>query len=210
VAFTYPLVLDVSDRPTVIVGGGKVGARKARGLIDAGAKRVRCVSLEFCAEMPAEVERIGEQYHARHLDGAAIVFAATDRADVNEAVVRDAAARHLLVSRADRDDEEPGDFIVPAKLQRGGVSIAVSAGSPALSALIRDRLQTLFDPRWEQMAEAMASLRPLIKSARIDIAGRSRIFRELASEEALNVLADGGLPGLRAWLADRHPELTHA
>src|SRR5262245_17040919 len=32
----YPIVLDVSDRLAVIVGGGVVGSRKARGLLASG------------------------------------------------------------------------------------------------------------------------------------------------------------------------------
>jgi siroheme synthase-like protein len=129
---------------------------------------------------------------------------------VNEAVVRDARARNLLVNRADVDDEEPGDFTVPAKLRRGEVAVTVSAGSPALSAMIRDRLEVLFDPRWAQMADAMRELRPWIKSAAVEITARRTIFRELASEEALATLSDRGVGGLREWLLARHPELTHA
>jgi precorrin-2 dehydrogenase/sirohydrochlorin ferrochelatase len=206
----YPVILDVTVGMTVIIGGGAVAARKARGLLEAGATRIRCVAPEFCEELPKEVERVREMYRTAHLDGASLVFAATDRPSINEAVVRDARTRNLLVSRADGNDEEPGDFIVPAKLSRGEVVLATSAGSPALSALIRDRLEALFDPRWEQMANAMQELRPLIKSAGLEIARRRPIFRELATEEALNVLAHGGTPGLREWLLARHPELKHA
>src|SRR4051794_37590699 len=37
---TYPLLLDVTDRSIVIVGGGAVAVRKAEGLLAAGATRV--------------------------------------------------------------------------------------------------------------------------------------------------------------------------
>jgi len=204
------MMLNVTGRLIVIVGGGAVAARKARGLLEAGASKIRCVAPEFCEELPKEVERVRERYQPSHLEGAALVFAATDRSDVNDAVVRDAHTRNLLVNRADTDDEDPGDFAVPAKLTRGDVTVTVSAGSPALSTLIRDRLQDLLDPRWQQMAAAMRELRPLIKSAGTKVANRRQIFRELASQEALNVVADRGTAGLREWLLARHPELIHA
>jgi precorrin-2 dehydrogenase/sirohydrochlorin ferrochelatase len=207
---SYPVLLDVSRWTVVIIGGGAVAARKARGLLEAGAGRVRCVAPQFSADLPAEVERVPQMYRPEHLDGANLVFAATDQAEVNEAVVRDAHARNLLVNRADADDEEPGDFTVPAQLRRGAAMMAVSAGSPALAAFIRDRLNELFDPRWQQMADAMQHLRPLIRSAGVEISLRRQIFRELASEEALNVLADRGTDGLADWLLERHPELRHA
>src|SRR6516225_4305533 len=34
----YPIFLDIRDRPVLVVGAGKVGLRKAKGLIEAGAK----------------------------------------------------------------------------------------------------------------------------------------------------------------------------
>jgi uroporphyrin-III C-methyltransferase/precorrin-2 dehydrogenase/sirohydrochlorin ferrochelatase len=37
---TYPLTLDVRDRRVVVVGGGPVAARRARGLVEAGAEVV--------------------------------------------------------------------------------------------------------------------------------------------------------------------------
>jgi precorrin-2 dehydrogenase/sirohydrochlorin ferrochelatase len=203
-------MLDVTERMVVIIGGGPVAARKARGLLEAGASQIRCVAPAFSDEFPAEVDRVPEAYRAEHLNGAALVFAATNNAEVNDAVVRDARERNILVNRADVDEDEPGDFAVPARLRNGKVVVAIAAGSPALAALIRDRLSEAFDPRWQKMAQAMHELRPFIKSAGIDIGGRRRIFRELATEDALNVVATRGVDGLRNWLLERHPEMHHA
>jgi precorrin-2 dehydrogenase/sirohydrochlorin ferrochelatase len=203
------MMLDVGGRRVVIIGGGKVATRKAQGLIEAGAA-VRCVAPQFCNEMPAGIERVAEEYQSRHLDGAMFVFAATDRADVNEAVVRDARARGLLVNRADAETGEPGDFITPAVHRLGSVVVTVSAGSPALAALVRDRLGEACDTRWGEMAQLMQELRPMIKSAGSEAESRRQILRELATPEALDVLASGGPSAVRQWLLSRHPELNHA
>lgn len=209
-AHNYPLMLDVTDRLVVIVGGGAVAVRKARGLIDCGAKRIRCVSPRFDPGIQDSVERVEGRYDARHLDGAALVFAATDDPAVNAAVVRDARARGILVNRADAtDDGEPGDFSTPAKFVDGAVAVTVSAGgSPALAALIRDGIEAKWDPRWTRMAEAMQSIRPMI-AGRADLPPptRQRIFRELATEESLALVAERGIDGLRSWLLERFPEL---
>jgi len=203
------MMLDVSCRLIVIVGGGAVAARKARGLLEAGATRVHCIAPSFCDEMPGGIECISESYRSAHLDGAGLVFAATDQPEVNESVVCDAHARGVLVNRADADDDEPGDFSTPAKLQRGEVSVMVAAASPALAALVRDGIGARFDPRWERMADAMQELRPSIRRVVHDIRTRRQMFRDLASEEALRVLDATGIDGLRKWLSDRHPEWTH-
>jgi precorrin-2 dehydrogenase len=202
-------MLDMTDRTAVIVGGGGVAARKARGLLEAGAK-VRCVSPIFSPEIPNGVQRIQESYDPRHLDGAFVVFAATDNPHVNSAVVRDARARRLLVNRADADEDEPGDFMLPASHRAGNVVVSVSAASPALSAAIRDKLAQNLDPRWEQLAELMAGLRPLIVGSGLDIGRRRQIFRELATDNALELIGRGGPDALRHWLFDKHPELHNA
>jgi siroheme synthase-like protein len=209
VSHIYPMMLEVAGRTVVVIGGGSVAARKAQGLLEAGGM-VRCVAPEFCEEMPAAVQRVHEAYQPHHLDGAMIVFAATNCADVNEAVVRDARARNLLVNRADAETGEPGDFITPAVHRLGSIVVTVSAGSPALAAMVRDRIGESCDPRWGHMAELMQELRPLIKSAGFEAESRRQILRELATEEALGVLAGGGSAAVRKWLVSRHPELDHA
>lgn len=202
-------MLDVTDRLAVIVGGGQVAARKARGLLDAGATRVRCVSPEFAPEMPDSVERVREQYDAGHLDGAGLVFAATDLAAVNDAVVRDSRARGVLVSRADSDDDQPGDFVTPARLRQGPVTVSVSTGgSAALAVLVRDGILERWDGRWDRMAETMLALRrALLKDKRIAPAYRRDVLRDAATPEALDVLEARGVEGLFEWLLARHPSL---
>src|SRR5438045_3396126 len=101
---------------------------------------------------------------SRPIYEATLVFAATDQPAVNSAVVRAAQERKVLVCRADADEQEAGDFIVPAVLRRGPIVISVAAGSPALSGKVRDQLgialQTLH--RYTQLAEALKSLRPAL------------------------------------------------
>jgi siroheme synthase-like protein len=202
-------MLDVTDRLVVIIGGGGVASRKARGVLEAGATRVRMVAPAFVEGVPEAVEKVAATYEPRHLDGAGLVFAATDSADVNDAVLRDARERNVLACRADADDDEPGDFVTPAKLVRGPVVVTVTAGSAALAAAVRDGVGERFDPAWAAMADAMQTLRPRVKASELDRSRRAAIFRELASAEALDVLRTGGLARLTEWIARRYPELNH-
>jgi siroheme synthase-like protein len=204
----YPILLDVSDRRILIVGGGAVAVRKAQGVLGAGARDVTCVAPQIHAEMPDAVQKIAEPYGPQHLAGMGLVFAATDSSMLNSQVVADARARRILVSRADTDDDSPGDFSVPARLDIGPVVVTVSAGSPALAVRIRDGLSARFDSRWTAMAEAMQHLRPIIRDkAKLSPGRRREVFRDLAGDEAMDVLASGGLEELHRWLAGRHPEL---
>ena len=199
----YPLLLDVTDRLVVIVGGGAVAARKVRGIHGAGGKRVRCVAPQFTSDFPVEVERIAQEYAPAHLDGADLVFAATDNHAVNDAVVRDCRQRSIWVNRADSDEDKPADFVTPAKWEKGPVIVTVSAGSAALAAALRDQIAGAIDPRYIAMAQAMQELRPMILASKLDADRRSAIFRELAAEPALDLLDKQGIDGLRRWLNER-------
>jgi siroheme synthase-like protein len=187
-AHAYPILLDVCQRLVVIVGGGNVAARKAKGLIDAGATRVRCVSPAFNDKLPRSVERVIAEYHPSYLDGAGLVFAATNSGDVNDAVVRDARARNVLVNRADADDEVAADFSSMAVHRSGSVMLGVSAaGNPALATLVRDELAAALDPAWGELADAMTTIRPLVLRSNVDPNDRRRIFVKLASRDAVDV-----------------------
>jgi len=204
VSHAYPLMLDVTDRLVVIIGGGAVAVRKADGLLAAGATRVRVVSPMFHTEMPVDpqrVERIAAAYEPRHLDGAALVFAATDLPAVNAAVVRDARARGVIVNRADADEAGDSDFATPAVHRDGALTITVSAaGNPAVAARIRDEIREDLDARWVALAEAMRSLRPAILAAGLAPDARRELFRALATDEAADIVMRGGADGLRRWV----------
>jgi precorrin-2 dehydrogenase/sirohydrochlorin ferrochelatase len=198
-------MLDLTGRLVVVVGGGAVAVRKVKGLLDAGATHVRVVAPQFHADLPVEVERVAAAYEPAHLSGARLAFAATDAPEVNERVARDAAERGIWVNRSDEGGQ--GDFSTPAKFVDGEVIVAVSAGSAALSAAIRDDLAAMLDPRHVKLAEAMKTLRPAVRSSEADPQRRAAIFRDLASADALAAVESGGLHAVSEWIRTRHPTL---
>lgn len=199
------MMLDLSGRLVVIIGGGAVALRKAAGVLAAGAMRVKVVAPQITDAMPTAVERILEGYAPRHLAGAGLVFAATNSPEVNAAVVRDAHELGILVNRADSSEDDGGDFSTPALLREDELLITVSAGgNPALAAVIRDEIKNALDARWSKMAAAMKVLRPQVLREVADEKTRRTILRELASADALDVLDHDGVEGLWTWLTERH------
>jgi precorrin-2 dehydrogenase / sirohydrochlorin ferrochelatase len=207
-SFAYPIMLDLAGRRAVIVGGGTVAAHKAQALFDGGCTDIIVVAPNFPSALPPAAQKIGEQYDSRHLDGAFLVFAATDSPEVNERVVRDAQARNLLVGRVDFDETASGNFTSPAVYRHGPIVIAVSAGgSPSLAGEVRNRLVKKLPTRYATMAGAMQSLRPEIRSRILSADQRRAIFRDLASPTALSVLDRYGIEVLREWLIKKYPML---
>src|SRR5262249_24774209 len=117
----------------------------------------------------------------------------------------------IFACRADLSDDEPGDFVTPAKLTRGPIIVTVAAGSAALSAAVRDAIDERFDDRWEAMAEAMKLLRPMVRSAvGLDRSRRAEVFRALVSAEAVEIVSKQGVDALLDWISQRYPELQRA
>ena len=137
----YPIFLDLKDRPVLVVGAGKIALRKTRGLLEAGAK-ITVVAPECEAEFAdLPVRMVRRRFRASDLAGVFLVFAATDDRLTNHRIGIAAKGRSLLANIADSAAE--CDFIVPARVQRGDVQIAVSTGgeSPRLSAELRRKLE---------------------------------------------------------------------
>lgn len=144
----YPLCLNISGRLCVVIGGGLVAERKVRGLLHAGGL-VRVVSPVVTSGLAELVEQHAidwrqKTYSRTDLDGALLVFAATDNTGVQQAVRHDARADGLLVNIADAP--QACDFQVPAVVRRGELilSVATNGTSPAVAAMVRRRVEREF------------------------------------------------------------------
>jgi len=139
----YPVFLNVRERPVLVAGAGKVALRKTRGLVEAGA-RVTVVAPEPLEEFAAlPVRLLRRSFEPADLEGQYLAFAATDKREVNRRVSEEARRRGIPVNVADAPEE--CDFIVPARLNRGGVQIAISTGGedPRRAAEVRRKLEEI-------------------------------------------------------------------
>ena len=153
-----PVMLQVAGRRCVVVGGGPVGLRRARRLSGAGASVV-VVSPQVVEDLHAlpGVELRLEVFRPAHLLGAALVVAATDRAEVNQAVGAAAAAAGVWCNRADAGSE--GDLTFMAAVDLPPVTVAVDSGvgSPRVAQAVRDRVREALPADW--IARTVAALR---------------------------------------------------
>ena len=164
-AFGYPVVLDLTDIPVLLVGGGNIASRKAEGLLAAGA-RLTVVAPMVLPELAAAAAEVRERgYVALDLDGHQLVMTATDDPAVNAQVAVDARARDMWVNSA--DDPQNCTFILPAVTRRGPVVVAVGTdgSSPALARHLRDRI-------------ADEILTPNVEAAAIELARQRAEFHE--------------------------------
>jgi siroheme synthase-like protein len=141
VAFDYPIMLDLTGVPVLVVGGGRVARRKIEGLLKAGADVtvVAKSAIESIRSMPVHV--VLREYETGDLDRVRLVISATDDPAVNAAVSADATARAIWVNSA--DDPANCTFTLPAVARDGAVTVAVSTGgaSPALASHLRGAVE---------------------------------------------------------------------
>lgn len=173
----FPLFADLHGRRVLVVGGGAVAERKVRLLLEAGA-HVRLVApslTDWLAAHPAlEIRR--EAFDEHHCDGAVLAIAATDDRAVNEAVSRAGRERNVLVNVV--DVAELSSFIVPAIVDRSPLVIAISTGgvAPVLARLVRERLESLLDGSFGQLAGLLQRWRGRIKASLPDVNARRRFY----------------------------------
>lgn len=190
----YPLALNICRRLCVVIGGGKVAERKVRGIL-AASGRVRLVSPAVTPDLAAladaqAIEWLCKPYSREDLDGAFLVFAATDDAGAQQAVHRDAQAAGLLVNIA--DDPEWCDFQVPATIRRGdlSISVATSGKSPAVAAMVKRRLEQLVGEEYGWLTALAALLREQILAGEPDSERTRMLFQQLLHDDIADWLKD--------------------
>src|SRR3989338_7962938 len=132
-----PIFLNVKGKLCLVAGGGEVARRKAGVLLEAGARvRVVAPQIEPALAEQQRVETVVARFEAQHLDGVALVIAATNDRSVNRQVSELARARNIPVNVVD----DPGlcSFIMPAILDRSPLMIAFSSGggSPGVARVV--------------------------------------------------------------------------
>jgi precorrin-2 dehydrogenase/sirohydrochlorin ferrochelatase len=191
----YPIFIDVEDHDVVIIGGGEVCARKAETMMRYGA-RVTIVSPEFTDEIESwgrdgKLALRRKRYESNDLDGASIVIASTDDTRINEQVAADARARKLPVNVV--DVTPLCEFIVPAIIEKGSVTIAVSTGgkSPALARTLKEDLIRQIGPEYAEVNDLLGTLREGAKKILPTDADRKRFFDSLIAAGILDMFREG-------------------
>ncbi|MEZ3145240.1 bifunctional precorrin-2 dehydrogenase/sirohydrochlorin ferrochelatase [Halobaculum sp. MBLA0143] len=186
-----PLLHDFAGRRVLIVGGGAVGARKARTF----AREAETVvvspafadadfggaSLVRAAPTPEDADG-----WVRRVDPALVVVA-TDRTAVNDAVAAAARDHGALVNRADRSgSREAGGVVVPATVRDDPVVAALATGgtAPALSRYLRQRLESEIDGAGA-MAELLGDVRERLKADEPDPETRREAILEILESSAV-------------------------
>jgi siroheme synthase-like protein len=186
--FAYPVFLDLHDVPVLVVGGGRIGARKADGLASAGA-RVRLVASEVSEHVDAtRIDEIRERaFDPLDLYGMRLVVTATGDERVDAAVSAEARSKGIWTNAADQPVD--CEFILPAIARRGRVTVAVSTdgASPALARELRNVIDEFLTDEIGALAETLAAERAAVQAGGVsteDIDWTARVRAGIAEATA--------------------------
>ena len=195
----YPLNVDLSGRSLILVGGGRVAERKVRGILSAGTATSICVIAPKITTVLQEHAAAGrlcwkQAYYADGmLEGAFLVYAATDLREVNAAVAAEAKRRGIPVNVI--DDPAASTFQVPASIRRGELILSVSTagGSPALSRAIRKELEEMSPSAFGMWLERGSWLRVELQECISSSSARTRFWHTALRPDILTMVRHGAM-----------------
>jgi len=205
----YPISLRIDGKPCYVIGGGKVAERKVEGLLAAGGK-VHVISPHATEKLQSlydegRITLAHRCYQEGDLEGAMLVFAATDDESVHLAVCREAERRGLWVN--DAMSPERATFHVPAVLRRGELQIAVSTSGavPMLASRVRDEIAHTYDERYARYVELLGKLRQKLQQHDLSDRERRELYRRWIEdqEQIMEALGSDHTPEQLEELMDR-------
>ncbi len=188
-----PLSLDVRGRACLVVGGGPIGARKLASLLEcqAQATLISPAICEAARPLAARCKYLQRAWQGGDCRGFALIWACTPRAEVNEAIAREArdSGAWCAVSGAG----EGGDLHSMAAVRRGEVCIGIASGgaAPALSRHLRERIEAAIGGEYEVLLSWMSEERAELKARLGEQGARAEVWREVLASEVLELLRSG-------------------
>jgi precorrin-2 dehydrogenase/sirohydrochlorin ferrochelatase len=187
------------------VGGGRVAERKARSLLECDAQ-VYVISPELCAcfaPLRAQIEYSQRTFQSGDCHGFELVFACTNRKEINAAVADEARTSRIWCNIA--DDPQRSDLHTVAAVRRGDVCIGISTGaaSPVLARHVKEEIATTIGEEYAQLLQIVGAARDGREaSSPHESSGRGDVWRTILASDALRLLRAGQTDEAKKLVAD--------
>ncbi|WP_423908382.1 siroheme synthase CysG [Candidatus Spongiihabitans sp.] len=211
-----PLMHNFERKTCLIVGGGKVALRRAKSVLAAGGI-VDVIAPTCLPELFDLVHQYKSgqykngQYQAEDIDPRyALVIAATNDRQINQAIAQQCKAKNILVNVV--DDSSLCDVTFPAIVDRNPILVAISSGSasPQFSKLLRERINTFIPNGYGKLAELFGRYRKRVKSSIPKTKDRAVFWNKVVHSYIAESALSGNLEQAEAQLKgaiDNHEKL---
>ncbi len=209
---SYPTFLDLNDRQILVVGGGAIAERKVQRLVGSGA-RIQIVAPTLEPSLAELCQQRSIIHHPRNLentdfDGAALVFAANEEAELNLQTAERAHQAGCFVNVA--NTPSASSFLVPSLIDRSPLLVAVSSTgtSPVLARLLTARIEAYLPHTYSEMGKLAARYRERISSHIPNWRKRRRFWEMLLSGRVGELILQGRISNIDAAIQSALQEYT--
>ena len=191
----YPIYLTrLSEKKVVLIGGDEEAERKARELIQFGA-RVMIISNQLTENLldlyrEGQFYWIDRKYRYGDLQGAGFAIAAEYDDKLADTIAQEASERNILVNIM--DNIPLSDSAFGSVIKRGELTISFSTNglAPALAVRLKEKLQREIDHAYEEFLDWAGRLRPLINHHITDGELRKKLWYEWVDSEVISLLRE--------------------
>ncbi|HDK9106778.1 TPA: NAD(P)-binding protein [Staphylococcus aureus] len=184
-----PLMIDLTNKNVVIVGGGTVASRRAQTLSQY-VEHMTVISPTITEKLQNMVDKgvviwKEKEFEPSDIVDAYLVIAATNEPCVNEAV-KQALPEHTLFNNV--GDASNGNVVFPSALHRDKLTMSVSTdgASPKLTKSIMAELEALYPPSYSSYIAFLYTCRQKIKLLDITYNEKQQLLSQIVSQEYLN------------------------
>ena len=176
----YPVFLDLSERPCLVIGQGQLADEKAAQLERAGAQVLR-----------------SEHFDPTQAGQVFLIVAVLESSELAQEIKDFGDRNRIFVNVVDQT--EHCSFIAPAIVDRGNLLIAISTSgkSPAMASQIRAQLEEQFGQEYSDLLEALSEIRPQVKKRFHSFEQRKDFYLQLIQRDLLETVQTGGLAAVR-------------
>jgi siroheme synthase-like protein len=187
----FPIFIDIEDKRCLVIGGGRVAARKVETLCQYGAA-VRVISPKICQEIISllsspdqagcsiEKKAPSREELEDEIRKAILVVAASGDRETNHQTALISQRFGIPVNVVDAPSE--CTFLFPAVVKKGNISVGINTGgnSPIVSARIRRETEENIPDYYADIADQLGDLRQEIRERIPEVEMRRAFLKKAA------------------------------
>ncbi|ADL69105.1 precorrin-2 dehydrogenase/sirohydrochlorin ferrochelatase family protein [Thermoanaerobacterium thermosaccharolyticum] len=185
----YPIMLNITNKKCLVIGGGNVAYRKILSLLEFGGT-VTAIAPKFIKDIwelskNNRIELIDRKYQKNDVQNYNLVIVATNDKMLNKEISKECIDNNIPVNVV--DDKELSTFITPSVIRRGDLTISISTNgkSPLLSRRIREMLENVIVEEFCGLISELSSTRVKLKSSSMSLDEKIKLYDDIIRKSNL-------------------------
>lgn len=192
----YPVLFNLQRFQCLVIGGGEVAYRKVLSLLEFNAK-ITVISRKISRPLidlfnQNKIRIVKRNYSRDYIKDFKIVFCATDNPEITKAVREDCTAEGILLNAA--DNPPLCDFILPANIKRGDLTISVSSqgNAPFFTKEMKKKIDAFIKPVYTEIIDLAGGFRKEVLKNKKTNSAKAKLFKNFSSKDWEKILTENG------------------